>query len=375
MRDVLAERLLAAVMNWTPEDVARERPDLQALAALKYDDYQQYTTGMRFVESLALWLAQFKSKEERNAAYNFVRTRLLFVSNIEMAHLVTVSFPDFMRPYLVERVATRLGISDMYMTRIYHSAEYATLLRQSLFLGLSDGAHIDLLRRSTPEITHEQVWSTYDIADDKAREMRERLGLDLRHLLSREPTSDERRFKVIFLLDDFSGSGLTYIRRSAGGVYQKNSHYFKGKLAKVFRSVDDGNLRLMVDSSDVHYCLVLYVATTKARDHIRQLADELMAGSPATCTLLIVQLLPDSISLTPETDDPITQVLEAYYDPDVMDEHLRQGGGDVKYGFAGCGLPLVLYHNTPNNSIYLLWAESQTIWPLFPRVSRHRAEA
>jgi hypothetical protein len=51
MRDALAERLLANVMAWTPEDVARERPVLQALAALKYDEYQQFSPGMRFVES------------------------------------------------------------------------------------------------------------------------------------------------------------------------------------------------------------------------------------------------------------------------------------------------------------------------------------
>ena len=38
MKDALAERLLAAVMNWKEEDVARERPDLQAMAAYKYDE-------------------------------------------------------------------------------------------------------------------------------------------------------------------------------------------------------------------------------------------------------------------------------------------------------------------------------------------------
>ena len=71
MRDLLAERLLANVMGWTQEDVARERPDLQAMAAYKYDEYQQFSTGMRFVESLALWLNQFKTNQERAVAYEF----------------------------------------------------------------------------------------------------------------------------------------------------------------------------------------------------------------------------------------------------------------------------------------------------------------
>ena len=59
MRDALAERLLANVMQWTPADVAEQRPKLQALAAFKYDEYQQFSPGMRFVESLALWLDFF----------------------------------------------------------------------------------------------------------------------------------------------------------------------------------------------------------------------------------------------------------------------------------------------------------------------------
>ncbi len=49
MRDILAERLLAQVMNWSIEDIAEERPDLQALAAFKYDEYQQFSPGMRLV--------------------------------------------------------------------------------------------------------------------------------------------------------------------------------------------------------------------------------------------------------------------------------------------------------------------------------------
>jgi hypothetical protein len=34
----------------------------------------------------------------------------------------------------------------------------------------------------------------------------------------------------------------------------------------------------------------------------------------------------------------------------------------MKYGYANCALPLVLEHNTPNNSISLLWADRRRIW-------------
>src|SRR2546421_10343558 len=105
MRDSVAERLLARVLQWAANDVARERPDLQALATFKYDEYQQYSPGMRFVESLALWLAQFRTEADRQCAYEFVRSHLIFLSEAEIGHLVQISFPDLIRPYLVLRVA------------------------------------------------------------------------------------------------------------------------------------------------------------------------------------------------------------------------------------------------------------------------------
>ena len=74
MKDALAERLLAEAMEWSQEDVARERPILQAMAEYKYDEYQQFFPGMRFVESLALWISQFRSTEEKEIAYEFTRT-------------------------------------------------------------------------------------------------------------------------------------------------------------------------------------------------------------------------------------------------------------------------------------------------------------
>ena len=58
MRDRVAEELLARVLEWASEDVARERPLIQALAAYKYDEYQQFSTGSRFIENLALWLKE-----------------------------------------------------------------------------------------------------------------------------------------------------------------------------------------------------------------------------------------------------------------------------------------------------------------------------
>jgi hypothetical protein len=77
VKDALAEKLLAHVLGWEPDDMARERPLLQAMASYKYDSYQQFFPGMRFIESLARWLARFETLEEWRDAYEFVKTRLI----------------------------------------------------------------------------------------------------------------------------------------------------------------------------------------------------------------------------------------------------------------------------------------------------------
>jgi len=100
VKDALAEKLLAHVMQWGPEAVARERPYLQAMAAYKYDEYQQFFPGMRFVESLARWLNQFRTQPERQAAFEFVKGRLLFVSPAVMNHLAESAHPDHIPPAL-----------------------------------------------------------------------------------------------------------------------------------------------------------------------------------------------------------------------------------------------------------------------------------
>lgn len=158
MKDALAEELLARIMKWTPEDVARERPDLQALAAYKYDEYQQFSPGMRFVESLALWLEQFETDEERQVAYSFLRKKLVYFSSLEISNLVLTSYPDVIRPLLIKQVAVQKRIPEWQVTKIVESLEFEVLLRQSMFLGLSDGSRIDTFRRGTHAIDQSRFY-------------------------------------------------------------------------------------------------------------------------------------------------------------------------------------------------------------------------
>src|SRR5579859_6288339 len=68
MKDQNAQQLLAKVMDWQdPDVVSRYVPSLQLLADYKYDHYQRFSPGNRFIESLALWLNQF-DKADRPVA-------------------------------------------------------------------------------------------------------------------------------------------------------------------------------------------------------------------------------------------------------------------------------------------------------------------
>ncbi len=373
MREALAERLLASVMNWTPEDVANERPLLQAMAVLKYDEYQQFAPGIRFVESLALWLRQFKTDEERRTAYEFVKSRLVFFSAAEIAHLVTIAYPDHIRPLLISRAAQTTGVPEQLVGRIANSAEYRALRRQCLFLGLSDGARIDTFRRATnAELSHEQIWQTYEMSPEKGDGILAELRKDLAPLVGAGNGSDKHFFRMIFLLDDFSGSGRSCLRKD------DSSKTIIGKIAKFRDQLQSADrLGKLVNTDDLYVGIVLYIATKHALDHLKPLLSELFHPFPTlTCDVHVVNLLGDAVSLDETRDEGFLSLADSYYDSTVEDEHTRKGGTDVKRGFAGCALPIVLSHNTPNNSVFLLWAnpDDSQIRGLFPRVSRHRSE-
>jgi hypothetical protein len=360
MRDALAERLLANVMEWAPEDVARERPVLQALAALKYDEYQQFSPGMRFVESLALWLEQFTSMEERKAAYAFVLSRLVFFSHAEMAHFAAIAYPDVIRPVFIEQAAKDAPLPPFRVSQVLAHDAFKRLQSSSLFFGLSDGARIDLFRRSSKELNHEQIFTSYELSDKKMSKVRD--WLDGRG-------SKGETVPALVLLDDFSASGTSCL--TADGDRPK------GKISTFIERIQSSDAwKSVVSFPKTRLVIVLYVATEQALANIHAGASALKKEYGIDATVLSVQRISSEISLKASDNGPMIDVIKKYYDDSVEDEHTIKGHSDLKFGFAAGGLPLVLHHNTPNNSIFLLWVEgSDTVRPLFPRVSRHRREA
>ena len=86
------------------------------------------------------------------------------------------------------------------------------------------------------------------------------------------------------------------------------------------------------------------------------------------------------LPLDASRDGAMLALCDRYYDHELFErlrKHCEQAGqADMKLGYADCALPLVLEHNTPNNSIPLLWAETSgkhgpAMRPLFRRRDRH----
>jgi hypothetical protein len=293
-----------------------------------------------------------------------------------MGHLVSIAYPDFVRPRLIGRGASAIGVPDYRVARIVADPEFRSIQRRCLFLGLSDGARIDTFRRSNSRVlTHEQIRQTYEIPEGRAEKMLWKLRSDLANVGAADPES--ALFDTVVLLDDFSGSGRTYLREEPLQDDPERT-VLAGKLASFWENLGDGKeLSRVLNQENLRVLLVLYVATPQAVAQVQGLAPRLFEDRAERFEIITVQSLPESLVIAEGSGSAIEPLIDKYFDPSVDDdEHAQVGGASVRYGFSGCGLPLVLHHNTPNNSIYLIWAEEPSkVRALFPRVSRHRREA
>jgi len=392
--------------------------ELQFLADYKYNKYEMYHPGRLFLENLYLWLQQFK-EDEKGAALEFVRKEVIFVSRQEFQQLASVLYHDVIKRHQLELAAALGGHPPHKVRTVRDSPEFRKVARASLYVGMSDGARIDYIRRHNLEISNEQVLPYYETSPAKVKDV-------LRQL--RAASSDSQaKFRCLFLLDDFCGSGRTLLREvvtskleSGGGppeipplwqsrlrfnqdsselellyagetsvaekdmlrgmgvgerysaainvLFERNTKretVLKGSLAKVAAS---GNLMEALDpSTAILFCPLL--ASQHALTRLTPLLPRL-PGPLSRTRILPGAVIESRVEIRSEAT-PIGALCEKYYTDDIGDNHT----GCVKFGFDECGLPLVLHHNTPNNSIYLLWArKSDNLNPLFVRYERHGRE-
>jgi hypothetical protein len=239
------------------EVATREYAWLRLMSSMKYDGYSDFRAGVRFLESLVSWLRHF-DEADRKAAYEFVKTRLVYISTAEMQRLIDTLVPETVTPYIRRVVARRLGIKpyEVWKTRDASKA-FSQYFRRCLFVGLSDGSRIDVLRRANAgRLSQEQVVPMMNVDDDKWRSLAE----DLRKERGADATFDD-----VYLLDDFTASGTTFIRFPKGEP--------KGKLAKFEKIVQEAKRRLKKEFPVANgYTLHIhhYVSTTQAHQALEQ---------------------------------------------------------------------------------------------------------
>jgi len=335
--------------------------DLRRLAAYKYDDYEGFAAGERFFESFARWLGQFDNPDVRRRLVTFVRSEMIFISRDELNHAIACVYPDFIKRALVVQVADEIGLSPFDVHSVVSSTAFRTLRRKTLYLGLSDGARLDRLRRASPELSHEQFWLSPELGPHAISTMREKLEEAMTELeLDGEP-----KFRQVVFVDDFYGSGTSLL-------YRKDDGDWGGKLARARIHVNEdlrsGDNPLLEDEARV--TVVIYVASTQAEAHIRKV----LAEFEPTWHLHVVQQLPPDL---PVTDGDLVEICEWFFDDVLIDKHKKER---VPLGYKSAALPLIMHHNTPNNSISPLWADStdrtggRNRHALFPRYERHHVD-
>ncbi|MBD3191025.1 MAG: hypothetical protein GF308_10295 [Candidatus Heimdallarchaeota archaeon] len=373
IKDTIAKNLLKRTLNLkdTP-NITEQFKLIQALASYKYDEYQQFFPGMRFIESFVLWLDQFEEDNEKKVAYEFIKDRLIFISNNEIKHLVSNVYPDIIVPFMIKYVSELNDIPSYLINKITKNTDFKILKRKSLFLGLSDGARIGFFRRLNKinDLSHEQIWLSYDLSDDKKIDMKEKLKEDLIKIkkdknLNLNKELNDNRFKLIYLLDDFSASGTSFIRKDNGE--------YKGKIQRIIESLKKDNEFF---SNKITIILILYIASEQAIQQIETYTKEYEKeiNFNFDFKLFTIQKIYKDYKVNKQSDGNFCKIIDGkYYDEKVEDEHTNMGGADnMRYGFAKCSLPVVLNHNCPNNSIFLLWSyDYLKTRGLFPRIQRH----
>jgi hypothetical protein len=372
LNDRMALSLLAEVMGWPEDDQAvatHEYAWLRMMSAVKYDGYSYFRAGVRFLESLATWLKQF-APEDRSAAYDFIKRRLVYISLPEMQCLVETFLPEVVTPHLRRMVALQLGIKPYEVWADKSGAEaFKRCLRKTLFVGMSDGSRIDMLRRANAgRISTEQVVPMMNVDKEKWLD----LSKNLRQVQGMTPCE---KFDCVYLIDDFTASGTTFIRNIDGA--------WKGKLKKfndLIRSARDELDEEFPIAENYELHIHHYISSAQARLALVERLELAKAEwSEWTCSDYKVTeslLLPDSLPLARPSDGAMLDLGDKYYDHEIFtraEKHCREAGqSDMKLGYANCALPIVLEHNTPNNSVPLLWAETTgKMRSLFYRRDRH----
>lgn len=357
--------MLADLMDWQDERLTAELPWLRLMVNYKYDHYQGYSPGSRFCVNLIYWLRQFNSQAERETAFRLVRKQLIYISPREMLHLVGLSMAEIKRS-MRRKVGNELSIRT-HQTWGNREANHqlALMSERTLYVGLSDGAKTDSFRRyNEGVVSNEQIVASPEISENKWKG----LVKDLRKRLDQIGwTQAEAKFERVCLIDDFTASGSTLIR-------QDEELKWSGKIPRFCQQQFPEDPVPLASDCVIH--THHYIATEKAKQTVEEAIGRFSVAQSYSFELTFSTVFDANIMIDDNYEDSyLVDLLRRCYDKGIEDEHTKK---DIWFGYKQCGLPLVLDHNAPNNSVALLWATSDPkkldgveMHPLFPRIKRH----
>ena len=377
MNSNLANQLLASIMKWDAPILASERAALEFMGSMKYDAYDRYMPGMRFMSSLVQWLNDIK-EEDRDEAYKFIKEKLVFISSMQMNYLVDLLYDSKIRPILLDMSTVETGMPSYKCSSKVVRTRFEIEKRSALVIGLSDGAHTDILRRSAG-FNNEQVLTNYYPDGKKLKDMLDELRKDQKLKGIENPF-----FRRIFLIDDFTASGKSFIR------FDESDGEYHGKLKRI---IDELCIKGYVEKEQkiehlsyllnpeqkIQIDILFCIATEKARTNIKSSLDDYLKSvnwqNKVEFNIHIVQILEDKLSIDIKTDKDLVKLLkkdEHFVEECVISKSYKVGKNDNPWlGFDECALPVVLAHNTPNNSLPIIWQDAERFHGLFPRISRH----
>lgn len=378
MNEAFALKLLRQIMEWDEETATREYRWIRLMSLLKFDGYRDYVAGVRFAESLAGWLSQF-DPPDRTAAYVFVKTRLVYFSPLEIHRLVDQLYPRFIEPKLRKAASERTEVPPyLVMARENSKLELSRERRQTLFMGLSDGARLDILRRANAGVlVNDQVVLATHVDEEKWKDLAKKLRKDKIFDADCDP-----KFNRVCLVDDFTGSGTSFLR-------QREDKTWTGKLWRFAEGLATAKAQLGNDfplskdfSLHIHHYISSYQANQTINERLLAISADLSGKGEWFASIELSEglLLPDTIKLTEGSDPAMWELCDRYYDHGLylqLKEHFEEAGQThIRHGYGDSALPVVLEHNCPNNAITLIWSETDgtsghAMRPLFPRRHRH----
>lgn len=368
MKETLAKRLVADLMDWSMERATTEFAWLDLMVNYKFDNYQQYGPGHRFYVHLLRWLSQYP-KTDREHMWKLLREQLVYVSQDEMHHLVSLTGP------VIER-QMRTAVARELKLPVYRVDDdpqarrrLAEMQCRTLYVGVSDGARIDVFRRyNEGTVNNEQVVAMIEVSELKQQGLKEKLQERLDALKSATPPT----FEWVCLIDDFTASGTTSIRDEGNGKWG-------GKVQRFMKEVNKTLSTAPLITPDAHIQVHHYLASKSASVKVAGLLARFQAQSSGLRFIpSFSYVLPEDVVIAATSHPDLSTLLVGRYDPGIETSHTGKG---IALGYKQCGLPLVLDHNTPNNSVATLWARSDEkspqhipqnhMSPLFPRRQRH----